>query len=64
MFDFTEIQRLLDNGNWADAIREFQRINPTGRDFGDALESITDVETLRDIALLGFYAREYKPKEC
>jgi len=57
-----DILDLMNNGNWNDAQKLFKAINPTGREFGDAMESLSD-EELRDIALLGFYCREYTPDD-
>ena len=60
MLDY--ILHLMMNGNWKEAIEEFQAINPTGREFGDALMNL-DRSELRDLALLGFYSRQYKPRK-
>lgn len=54
-----ELIGLIDNGNWSVAIKQLQTINPSGREYGDFLNSIEDANILRDLALLGFYAREY-----
>ncbi len=54
---------LLENGHWAEAQDKFKSINPSPREFGDVLDNITDIEMLRDMALLGFYCRDYQPKK-
>ena len=63
MKDFENIAEMLLNGNWSDAIAEFQAINPTPREYQNWLESRPDKDELKDLALLGFYAREYKPDD-
>ena len=60
MLDY--ILHLIENGNWLDAIEEFQAFDPTGKEFGDALYDLT-VEELKDLALLGFYSRAYKRRK-
>ncbi len=50
------------NGNWSNSIKEFQAINPTAQEYSEYLSEITDMEQLRDMALLGFYAREFLPR--
>ena len=52
-----EILQLMENGQWAEAIEKFRKINISGREFGEILDEIDD-EELRDLALLGFYARK------
>jgi len=58
---FEEIRELMESGNWSIAIAKFKEINPTPREFQDYLDSLDylETETLKDFALLGFYAREY-----
>jgi len=58
-----EIVELLENGQWTNAMQKFKRINISGKEMGDYLDYIKTSDTLRDIALLGFYSREFKPKD-
>ena len=58
-----EIVKLLENGSWTDAMEAYKRLNISGKEMGDYLDYIKTSDTLRDIALLGFYSREWKPKD-
>lgn len=58
MFDY--ILEMMMNGHWAEAQKEFKAINPTGREYQNWLEE-QSTEDLADLALLGFYCREFKP---
>ena len=58
-----DLQELISNGHWTEAIKLFKTINPSGREYGEFLLDIADEDELRDLALLGFYAREYQGNE-
>ena len=59
---FYEIIELMENGNWSSAQKLFKAINPSAREFSEWMESC-DIETIKDLSLLGFYCREYEPIE-
>ena len=53
------IIELMLNGNWTDAIKEYKQLNLTPAELQGLIEYY-DTETLKDLALLGFYARGSK----
>ena len=54
---------LIKNGQWAEAMEKYKRLNISGKEMGDFLNDQEEPDTLRDIALLGFYSREWKAKD-
>ena len=59
--ELEKITELMVNGNWNDCIAKFKTTNPSAREFQDFLEE-QPKNVVMDFAILGFYAREYKPK--
>ncbi len=57
MVEFTQMLEVMLNGNWAEAIARYKSLNITARKFQELLTELND-EELRDIALLGFYAKD------
>jgi hypothetical protein len=58
-----ELEKLMSNGNWAEAIHKLKNCRITPREFTEQLEELIQdkrnpVEILQDFALLGFYARK------
>ena len=58
-----KILNLIENGQWAEAMEKYKKINISGREMGDFLNNQEEPDVLRDIALLGFYSREWKKKD-
>ena len=56
----SRIEDLMENGQWEEAIRGLQKCNITARAFAGWLDNRPE-EVARDFALLGFYARDFKP---
>ena len=55
------LEKMLDemnNGNWGTAQDLYKAINPNASEFSEAISRLSD-EELKDIALLGFYCRDY-----
>ena len=63
--ELARIDKLMLNGQWAEAIKLFQSINCSAQDFSEYLglgpKDEYELTSLRDFALLGFYSREFKP---
>ena len=52
------------NGNWGTAQDKFKALNCYPSEFQDYLNEIEhDAEQVKDFAMLGFYAKEFKPCE-
>ena len=58
----TRIENLMENGQWGEAIEGLQQCNISARDFAGWLDNRPE-EVARDFALLGFYARDFKPQK-
>ena len=52
-----EIQELLTNGNWSDAIEKYKLLNISPREFSEYLANLC-MDELEDFALLGYYVKE------
>ncbi len=52
------IKDLMENGQWSQAINNFKKLLITPAQYQDYLDTINDIETLKDFALLGFYTKE------
>ena len=53
-----KIQDLMENGQWSDAILKFKKLNCTAQEYTEYLNTIDEIETIMDFALLGFYTKE------
>ncbi len=65
---FDRITERLIEGHWSEAQELFKGMNPSARELMDYLDSLEvdscqPVELLKDWALLGFYCREYTPRQ-
>jgi len=49
-----EIKALLSNGNWTEAGEIYSKVNCSASEFSEWLTTLSS-ETIKDIALLGFY---------
>ena len=62
MLELNEIKVLIFNGQWKDAANKFKRLNCTATEFQNYMYDEAE-HVARDFALLGFYAKEFIPKE-
>ena len=58
----SRIEHLMGNGQWDEAIEGLQKCNISASDFAEWLYYRPE-EVVRDFALLGFYARDFKPQK-
>ena len=57
-----EINDLMLNGQWTDAVNAFQKLNCSANEYFQYLETVKNKE-LQNFCKLGFYAKTFKKEE-